>query len=179
MQLYTIGHSAHKIEKFIELLNAFQIEQLIDVRSAPASRWHPQYNKHALQKVMLENHISYWFAGQQLGGRPQDPTCYDPEALVKQNGQHPQANFSEIMQRSWFIEGINTLVKQIQNQKTAILCSEEDPWRCHRHGLIESYMRAAYPHIEVQHIRGNGTLESAQEIFEAGEKQAPEQLSFL
>ena len=75
MELYIIGHSAHPIHIFINLLIANNIKFLVDIRSVPASRWHPQYNKAALDKVGLENQIGYIFAGRRLGGRPKDPTC--------------------------------------------------------------------------------------------------------
>jgi len=179
MQLYTIGHSAHPIDRFIDLLKSNQIQLLVDVRSIPASRWHPQYNKNALQQTLLDLEIDYVFAGQQLGGRPKDPTCYEPGALAAKKEKHPKANFSEIMKRAWFVDGITTLVEQIQSKRTVILCSEEDPLRCHRHELIAKYLRTAYPNIEVQHIRGNGTLVRARKLFETSEKQELEQLRFL
>jgi len=75
--------------------------------------------------------------------------------------------------------GIADLVIQINQGRRAILCSEEDPLGCHRHELIAKLMRGAHPNIEVQHILGNGTLVRAVDLFEASEKQSPEQLSFL
>jgi uncharacterized protein (DUF488 family) len=182
MLLYTIGHSAHPIQKFIGLLHAYNIQQLVDVRSVPASRFHPQYNKAALQRELAENHIDYIFSGQQLGGRPDDPTCYEqPEAFASKGAKHPKikADFSEIMKRDWFKQGIDDLVKQMGNGRTVILCSEEDPLRCHRHEMIAKYLRGAYPEIEIQHIRANGILVSAKELFEASEKQTPDQLDLL
>ena len=177
--LYTIGHSAHPIQKFIALLKIHQIEILVDVRSVPASRWHPQYNKAALHKVLTENQIGYAFAGQQLGGRPKDPTCYEPEAFVEKGTKHPKANFNEMMKRAWFVQGIADLVDQISKGRITILCSEENPLRCHRHELIARYLREAYPNVKVQHIRGDGKLVGALELFENSEKQPPEQMSFL
>ena len=179
MQLYTIGHSAHPIKKFIGLLKAHQIEILVDVRSVPASRWHPQYNKATLQKALAENQIKYVFAGQQLGGRPKDRTCYEPERLATKGGKHPRANYTEIMKRTWFVQGIADLVAQIEKGKTIILCSEADPLRCHRHALIAKFLQSNHPDITVQHIYKDGTLVNARELFEANAKQPPEQMRFL
>jgi uncharacterized protein (DUF488 family) len=179
MQLYTIGHNAHPIDKFISLLKQCRIQLLIDVRSVPASRWHPQYNKKALKKVLEENQIRYEFVGQQLGGRPKDKTCYEPEAPGEFVSGPSRANFIEIMKRAWFVNGIGELVKKLSNERTAIMCSEEVPQRCHRHGLIAKYLREVYPNIDVHHIRGIGTIEGAEEYFENSEKRGPEQLSFL
>ena len=171
MQLYTIGHSAHPIEKFIGLLKAHQIETLVDVRSVPASRWHPQYNKATLDKALAKNQIDYVFAGQQLGGRPKDPTCYEPEASGEKGAKHPRANYTEIMKRAWFVQGISDLVAQIKKGSTAILCSEAEPLRCHRHALIAKFLQETHPNITVQHIRKDGSLVSARELFKASEKQ--------
>ena len=170
LTIYTIGHSAHPIQEFIRLLQAYQIETLVDVRSAPISRFHPQYNKAALQKVLRDNRVEYIFAGQQLGGRPSDPTCYEPEAFVDKRNKHLKANFSEMMKRACFRQGIDDLIGQMNQGITVILCSEEDPLRCHRHALIAKYLRDVYPSIEVQHIRGDATLVSAAALFEASEK---------
>jgi uncharacterized protein (DUF488 family) len=179
MLLYTIGHSAHPIQKFISLLKSYDIQVVADVRSVPASRFHPQYHKAALQKVLTEHHIHYLFAGQRLGGRPNDPTCYDPEMLAAKDRKHPRANFAEMMTRAWFQQGIADLVNQAATARTALLCSEAEPRRCHRHELIARYLRNAYPDIAVQHIRGNGTLVSAVELFEADPQKPPEQLNFF
>ena len=49
MKLYTIGHSNHSIDRFIQLLDENGIMILVDVRSAPYSRYNPQFNKEDLQ----------------------------------------------------------------------------------------------------------------------------------
>ncbi len=166
MELFTIGHSAHSIEKFIELLQIHNIQMVIDVRSVPASRWHPQYNKAALLKVLAENNIAYTFKGLQLGGRPNDPTCYDPEELKSPAGKHLRANFSEIMKRDWSLEGIKELLQVIPSVKTAILCSEENPQYCHRHELIAKYLLCNFHQIKIYHIRKNGRQINAQKLVE-------------
>ncbi|WP_414648338.1 DUF488 family protein, partial [Dinghuibacter sp.] len=46
--IYTIGHSTHQLDYFLELLKGFSINCLIDVRSVAASTYNPQYNKEPL-----------------------------------------------------------------------------------------------------------------------------------
>jgi uncharacterized protein (DUF488 family) len=179
MHLFTIGHSAHPSEKFINLLKYYHIQMLVDVRSIPASRYHPQYNKAAIEKVLTENHIIYVFAGQQLGGRPKDPKLYDPEMIIGKENKHPKANYSLIMKHEWFIQGIANLIDHVSKKQTAILCSEEDPLRCHRHELISMYIMKEFPNVEIQHIRGNGTLISASYLFDACESKSSTQISLL
>lgn len=63
------------------------------------------------------------------------------------------------MQQPWFKEGIDNLLEIISQSRTAILCSEEDPERCHRKVLIAEYLQMHHPEIEIRHIRGSGRIE--------------------
>ena len=47
-KIYSIGHSNHSAEAFINLLKAHNITCVVDVRSAPYSKYVPQFNKDAL-----------------------------------------------------------------------------------------------------------------------------------
>ena len=74
--LYTIGHSTNSLDELLSLLHQYQIGLVIDVRSVPCSRHTPQFNRESLAKALSTTGIRYKFAGDSLGGRPQDPTCY-------------------------------------------------------------------------------------------------------
>jgi uncharacterized protein (DUF488 family) len=165
MKLYTLGHSAHRLEKFLALLDQHGIRILVDVRSVPASRFHPQYNRATLERSLTEHGVRYVFAGQALGGRPMDPSVYPGGRLpVKGQANPPRPDYAEMMKRDWFVQGIEHLLTLAADadakRPTAILCSEEDPAHCHREHLIAAYLRANHPEIEILHIRGNGTLTS-------------------
>ncbi len=73
MKLLTIGHSNHTVEKFIRLLEDNRVMTLVDVRTSPASRYNPQFNKELLAASLDARYIQYVFAGKFLGGRPSDP----------------------------------------------------------------------------------------------------------
>ena len=75
-ELFTIGHSNHSLERFLELLGSQGIEAVIDVRSAPYSRYCPQYNKDALEKSLKAAGIEYIFLGKELGGKRNEENCY-------------------------------------------------------------------------------------------------------
>jgi uncharacterized protein (DUF488 family) len=159
MQLFTLGHSAHRLEKFLALLGQYGIRTLVDVRSVPASRYHPQYNKLTLEHTLGEQGIRYVFAGRELGGRPSDPACYPGGKLpVKGQANPPRPDYAEMMKRDWFVQGIESLLSLAAEQPTAILCSEEDPAHCHRQHLIVAYLQQHHPQVEILHIRGNGTI---------------------
>ncbi|MEM2111100.1 MAG: DUF488 family protein [Candidatus Bathyarchaeia archaeon] len=48
MRIYTLGHSTRSLEEFIEILKAFSIEMIFDVRRFPGSRKFPHFSKENL-----------------------------------------------------------------------------------------------------------------------------------
>jgi uncharacterized protein (DUF488 family) len=66
-ELFTIGHSTHSWEKFLELLRQHRIEAVADVRSSPYSQFNPQFNRETLQAALRQHGISYVFLGEELG----------------------------------------------------------------------------------------------------------------
>jgi uncharacterized protein (DUF488 family) len=68
------------------------------------------------------------------------------------------------MKRPWFVRGVQRPSDLAGREPTALVCSEEDPANCHRHHLIAAYLAAEHPGVDVQHIRGDGTLTSARAI---------------
>ncbi len=181
MRLFTIGHSNHSSEKFIRLLNDNGIELLVDVRTAPYSRYNPQFNKESLAAALSQNGIEYAYAGKFLGGRPTDLTCYKSRVLPAEGTDYlHEVDYPEVMRREWFIKGMDRLLELADGQRTAIMCSEEDPAACHRHHLIAQYLIDQHPEVDVQHIRGDGTLYGARCILTSvDDKPAGEQLSLF
>lgn len=159
-QLLTIGHSAHPIGTFLNLLQLHHVQRVVDVRSVPSSRFHPQFRKRELAEALQARNITYVFSGKQLGGRPTDPACYQdgilPEAHTK---PWPRPDFKLVMQQEWFMAGIQELLGDLRETITVILCSEEEPRNCHRRLLIAAYIRQHHPDVEILHIRGDGRLE--------------------
>ena len=82
-KLFTIGHSNHAAELFLELLQRHRIEEVLDVRSSPHSRFNPQFNRRRLKTTLEEAGVGYGFMGDGLGGRPADSSCYDREGRVQ------------------------------------------------------------------------------------------------
>ena len=124
---YTIGHSTHSIDEFIELLKAYTITQLVDIRSVPGSRHNPQYGQAALQKSLTESGISYHYL-KPLGG-------WKRGVSDEQNAGWRNASFrsyADYMQTPAFTAGINELLSLTDTTPTAIMCAEAVPWRCHR-----------------------------------------------
>jgi len=179
MKLFTIGHGAHPLEKFIRLLEENGVMTLVDVRSAPHSRYHPHFNKESLEQELSRRNIQYVFAGKYLGGRPADPACYKSRKLPEEGADYlHEVDYPEVMKREWFIKGVSRLLELADEQTTAIMCSEEDPAQCHRHYLIARFIMREHPEVLVQHIRGDGVVFGAASLHTSVD-EAPAQQSSL
>ena len=178
MKLLTIGHSNHSLDKLAGLLKAHGVLTLVDVRTAPYGRYHVQFNRGPLEQALGQYGLAYVFEGDSLGGRPSDPACYKSGVLPGEDADYlHEVDYSEVMKRPWFVRGIQRLLDLAGREPTAILCSEENPARCHRHHLIACYLAVEHPDVEVAHIRGDETLLSARSI--AGSKPECRQLSLF
>ena len=80
--LWSVGHSIHPIEVFIDLLRLHGVEAVVDVRSSPFSRFNPQFNRHSLERDLHAAAIEYRFMGKELGGKPDADGFYDSEGHV-------------------------------------------------------------------------------------------------
>lgn len=90
--------------------------------------------------------------GNILGGRPRDDDCY-----TNNTNTDPKIVYENVMKKTWYREGIYALIDLAKKKKTVIMCSEEDPFKCHRHHLItQSLLRG---NVAVIHIRKSGFLE--------------------
>ena len=144
--LYSIGHSNHQINEFIALLKRHDIEAIADVRSAPYSRYNPQYNKEELLKSLKEESIAYVYLGRELGARRDEAECL-------RNGK---VDFSLVRQLPVFLSGIERLLDGVNKMRVAMMCAEKDPMNCHRNVLISEHLKTAS--IEIVHILADGAL---------------------
>src|SRR4051794_29633012 len=92
-RLFTVGHSNHDWPRFLELLQGAGITAVADVRSHPASRRLPQFNREPLESRLREHDILYVFLGSMLGGRPQSPDLYDAEGRADYERMRQTAKF--------------------------------------------------------------------------------------
>lgn len=127
MELYTIGHSTHSLEDFIAILRAYRIEYLVDVRSIPRSLHTPQFNEETLSDDLIKVGICYTHLGS-LGGLRH--TTKDSKNI----GWHNKSfrGYADYMQTADFSNGIDELIAIAGQHRTAIMCAEVLPWRCHR-----------------------------------------------
>jgi uncharacterized protein (DUF488 family) len=153
--IYTIGHSNHTPEKFVQLLTDSKIQVLVDVRSNPGSMWATYANPHDLQKILGAKNIQYACAGNVLGGRPSDTDCY--------NSETGKADYKKIQNKATFQRALHQLLEGISTYRTCIMCSEENPSKCHRNLLVGEALRQEG--VSVLHIRGTGQIQTDEELL--------------
>jgi uncharacterized protein (DUF488 family) len=130
VRLYTIGHSTHAIDTLIDLLRTHGVRALVDVRSLPHSRRHPQCDRAAMPEPLAAAGIAYTHL-PGLGG-------------LRAGG------YAAYMETPAFAAGLATLIAHARGAPTAIMCAEADPTHCHRWLLSHALVAAG---VDVQHIR--------------------------
>jgi uncharacterized protein (DUF488 family) len=151
--IFTIGHSNHSIDYFSELLKLYKIDTLVEVRSSPRSRFFPHFNQNNLKNTLQINGISYIDMGKTLGGRPGDKSVLNIDNEIE---------LDKIESKDWYQSSIERLIEISINKNIVIMCSEENPEKCHRGYIITQSLLKR--NIEVIHIRGDKTQQKAKDI---------------
>lgn len=152
--VFTIGHSTHSIEAFVALLKQQGVTALADVRSAPFSRFNPQFNKDALARELKARGIKYVFLGRELGARSDDRSCYE-------NGR---VQYGRLARTDRFRQGLERVRRGAEEHRIALMCAEKEPLECHRTLLVARALDEQG--VEVMHILGDGRLESHADAME-------------
>ena len=148
ISLFTVGHSNHPIERFLELLNGAQINTLVDVLALPGSRRWPQYDQQALRQSVANMKIEYaWLPA--LGGRRKARA--DSKNTAWRNAAF--RGYADYMETAEFEDGIVDLVSTATGSTACIMCSEALWWQCHR-GLISDLLKTGGH--RVLHILSDG-----------------------
>jgi uncharacterized protein (DUF488 family) len=151
--IYTIGHSAHPIEKFLDLLTKNGITALADVRSNPFSRHNPQFNKEALSAELKKHGIAYVFVGKELGARSNDPSCYEGGKV----------RYGRLAKTALFKAGIGRVLSGAQKYRVVLMCAEKEPLDCHRTLLVSRALEQRG--AAILHILSDGSTESQQQAM--------------
>ncbi len=127
-KLYTIGHSTRTLQEFLDILQAYQITYIVDVRTLPKSRHVPWFNEKPFKKSLQKHKIAYTHLSK-LGGLRRTS-----RNSINSGWRNPRfRGYADYMQTSEFFEGLKALNKLIKKTKhVAIMCAEAVPWRCHR-----------------------------------------------
>ena len=143
LTLYTIGHSNQTSEEFLAMLQAQNVNVVVDVRSVPASKYTPQFNQKPLQASLQRAGIHYLHFGNEFGARRMD--SLDADGKV---------DFEKAVQTPAFQDGVKRLMSGLQKgYRISLMCSEANPTECHRFAMVSRYF---FEHgVDVQHIVHN------------------------
>jgi uncharacterized protein (DUF488 family) len=140
----TIGHSTRPLEELVGILEAHGVRHLADVRTIPRSRHNPQFNRDRLVRGIPRAGIGYTHM-PVLGGlrhaRPDSPNQGWRNASFR--------GFADYMQTPEFEAGLGALIEAAARARTAIMCAEAVPWRCHRSLIADALCARG---VLVEHI---------------------------
>lgn len=136
---YTIGHSTHSIEAFVELLQAAGVSLVVDVRTVPRSRTNPQFNKDVMAEALAPFQIGYEHIAALGGLRSKRKDQPSPNGYWENTSFR---NYADYALSADFTTGLQHLRALGHRQPTAIMCAEAVWWRCHRR-IIADYLIAA------------------------------------
>jgi uncharacterized protein (DUF488 family) len=140
----TIGHSNRSIEEFLTLLEAHGVELLIDIRTVPRSRHNPQFNLDELPASLAAAGIEHRHM-PGLGGlrhaRKDSPNMGWKNASFR--------GYADYMQTEEFDWNLRELIELDRGRRSAVMCAESVPWRCHR-SLVADALTARG--VSVAHI---------------------------
>jgi len=133
--IYTLGTDLRSAEDFIEILLAYEIRAVIDVRSFPKSRM-SHFSKAPLTELLKSNGIAYHFFGKELGG-------------FRKGGYAAYVTTEE------FSNGVGMIESVAEETVSVIICSEKFPWKCHRKWISRELQRRGW---SVEHIIDKGKV---------------------
>ena len=146
--LFSIGHSNIAAERFIALLRGAGVDAIADVRSIPASRFCPWFSAKNLAPLLAGANMAYVFYGDELGGRPRDPSLYCDGV----------ADYAAMAHRPGFRADLDRLLGVAGQRRLCLMCSERDPLDCHRCLLVARALAARG--ASIGHILHHGEIES-------------------
>jgi uncharacterized protein (DUF488 family) len=142
LTILTVGHSNRTWEEFLAILRAHNVKRVVDVRSIPRSRHNPQFDQKTLRKKLRGAKIGYVHL-RKLGGLRH--ARRDSKNLGWRNTSF--RGYADYMQTAEFDAGMQRLIKLARQKRSAMMCAEAVPWRCHR-SLIGDALVVRGIHVE-------------------------------
>jgi uncharacterized protein (DUF488 family) len=149
--IYTVGHSTRSLEDFLGILKSLDIRRLADVRRFPASRRHPQFAASALGPALESGGIRYRHF-EALGGR----RSVRPGSRNTAWRVAGFRGYADHMETDEFQNALDVLMEWAGEARTAGMCAEALPFRCHRQLLSDALLVRG---VQVLHILGPGRAE--------------------
>ncbi|MEU1043399.1 DUF488 domain-containing protein [Streptomyces sp. NPDC005551] len=150
-ELLTFGHSTADRASLAKLLRGAGVTAVVDVRTAPGSRRHPDVSRRRLAEWMPEEHLTYRWE-PRLGGFRKTPP-HSPDTVWRNASFRGYAAHTRSPD---FVAAMDDLVRRAAGERTAVMCAEAVWWRCHRR-LIADFAVLARG-VPVRHLMHDGRL---------------------
>lgn len=142
--IYTVGHSTRPATEFIALLVSSDVRQLVDVRTIPRSRHNPQFNSDTLTKTLSDAGIGYVHM-PSLGGLRRTT----PQSVNLGWRNESFRGYADYMQTEAFTAAVDQLITLSSAARTAIMCAEAVPWRCHGSLIADALVVRGIEAVEI------------------------------
>ena len=142
--VFTVGHSTRPLDAFIALVQAYGVQRIADIRTVPRSRRNPQFNAETLRAALGVAGLDY-APLKALGGLRR--TRKDSPNLGWRNDSF--RGYADYMQTAEFEAGLADLIDLSKAERTAIMCAEAVPWRCHRSLVADALLVRGIPAVEI------------------------------
>src|SRR6188472_2521757 len=123
---FTIGHSTRTVSQFVDLLQASQIELVVDVRRIPRSRTNPQFNRETLVDDLATVQIGYAHVAALGGLRKSSRAVVSPNLFWDNLSFR---NYADYAMTQEFHLGLTQLRDSGHERLTAVMCAEAVWWR--------------------------------------------------
>jgi len=133
--MLTIGHSTRTLAEFIRLLRVHGVSRVVDVRTVPRSRHNPQFNKTSLPRLLKRAGLGYVHM-PGLGGL-RHAKC-DSINMGWRNSSF--RGYADYMQTPEFARSLKELIALADQERSALMCAEAVPWRCHRSLIADALL---------------------------------------
>lgn len=142
--VFTVGHSNHPLETFVQILKGHGVAAVVDVRRHPGSRKWPHFNAAALSASLGESGLAY-IPMPELGGR-RKPRADSPHAAWRVDAFRGYADFMDTPEFGWALDG---LIARSTEAPLTLMCAEALPWRCHRSLIADALVARGVPVLEI------------------------------
>ncbi|MGH8983120.1 MAG: DUF488 family protein [Acidimicrobiia bacterium] len=177
MTLHTVGHGTLDADDLARLLGDAGIALVVDVRSHPGSRRHPQFGRPAMERWLPEHGLEYAWE-PALGGRrsPRPDTPHTALTVPAFRG------YADHMATAEFASALDRVLAGAAARPTAVMCAESVWWRCHRRLLADAAVLLR--HEQVVHLFHDGGIvehhpmeearvEAGHLVYDAGRSPLP------
>ena len=198
MDIYTIGHSNYSMDRFLNMLEKYNINCVVDTRAIPYSKYNVQYDKESLKETLNKKGYVYIYMGRELAAKRESRVSYNNEGYC---------DFEKAVHEESFIKGVERLkIGCNKGYRIVLLGAVQDPIRCQRgillgrnlikngfnvKHILDDYSIASQENLEselldkyfsdraqitIDSLIGNGLAES--EMIEEGYKLANKEIGY-